>query len=451
MNEKLEGKVVIVDPDQALRYDDTLKVLLGYISKKYDYHVTSCIQHKDKLVGVKLLVTPTAPTKPNPEDTNLTMLDKDGEDWIMYQLQLKKYIDLTTKLDDDIQHIFNIVLGQCSPSMKQALSAVKRYKLMKEEADSINIIKTIEKICYNYQPHEYPPLGVWEALYSLGKVIQPENIPEADHYKMVETMIEVCKASVLIFALFCIHTVDMAVNMLHNEGEISLTGKYKDGVYLKLNDDERELVSDRVEEIYITTRFLSLSSNKKFSASKQELRNNLVKGKDNYPRTVARVLKYLQFHSLHANKLNTPLSLSNKKQLETAFVTDGDQPSNEDKRHKSKTCRLWQNSECDYKEKNLWSECSRNEWSHNKGKTCNEKRELALYTVEELEEDLRYNDEDLEPGDLFNTDNKIDNGFEFYSPLVFDYEHMHYVFVEWCDEVHVTIEPKINKRKIDRY
>ena len=71
--------------------------------------------------------------------------------------------------------------------------------------------------------------------------------------------------------------------------------------------------------------------------------------------------------------------------------------------------------------------------------------------MEELEEDLTYNDLDLEPGDLFSTENKIDNEFEFYSPLVFDYEHMHYVFVEWYDEVHATIEPKLNKKKINRY
>ena len=87
------------------------------------------------------------------------MLDKDGEDWIMYQLQMKKYIDRTTKLDEDIQQIFNIVLGQCNPSMEQALSTVKGYRLTKEEEDSIKLIEMIEQICYNYQPHEYPPLG----------------------------------------------------------------------------------------------------------------------------------------------------------------------------------------------------------------------------------------------------------------------------------------------------
>ena len=68
--------------------------------------------------------------------------------------------------------------------------------------------------------------------------------------------------------------------------------------------------------------------------------------------------------------------------------------------------------------------------SRNKPKKCNDRGERGLCTVEELKEDLTYNNEDLEPGDLFNTDNKIDNGYEFYSPLVFDYEHIHYVFVE---------------------
>ena len=207
------------------------------------------------------------------------MLDKDGEDWIMYQLQMKKYICRTTKLDDDIQQIFNIVLGQCSSSIEQTLSIVKGYKLMKDEADSIKLIKTIEQICYNYQPHEYPPLGIWEALDILDKAIQQENILESDHYEMIKTMVEVCKASGVNFALLFTHTIDMAVSILNNEGEISLTGKYKNGIYLKLNDNERELVNDRADEICITTSFLSLSSNKKFSASKKELRNDLVKGK----------------------------------------------------------------------------------------------------------------------------------------------------------------------------
>ena len=80
MNENLEGKVFIISSEQSSRYDDTLKVLLGYISEKYDHHVASYIQYKDKEAVVKLLVRIAILTKPSPSSTNLTVLDKDGEE-----------------------------------------------------------------------------------------------------------------------------------------------------------------------------------------------------------------------------------------------------------------------------------------------------------------------------------------------------------------------------------
>ena len=86
--------------------------------------------------------------------------------------------------------------------MEQDLSAIKGHKLMKEEADSIKLIKTIEQIFYNYQPHEYPPLGAWETLDALSKSIQPENVLETDHYETVKIMVEVCKASGVNFPCY---------------------------------------------------------------------------------------------------------------------------------------------------------------------------------------------------------------------------------------------------------
>ena len=49
--------------------------------------------------------------KVDPQDTMGQVLDKDGEDWVIYQLKLKKYIDRTTKLDDGLQQIYNIIIG----------------------------------------------------------------------------------------------------------------------------------------------------------------------------------------------------------------------------------------------------------------------------------------------------------------------------------------------------
>ena len=236
--------------------------------------------------------------------------------------------------------------------MEQALSGVKSFETIKEEADSIELLKTIEQICYHYQPHEYPPLGAWEAMDKLCKCTQPDHSTETDHYETIKTIVEVCKASGVNFSLLCTHTVDMAMSTLIKGGSITVTGsgKFKDGDYFKLTDDHRELVDDKAEEIMIATRLLSLSSNKRFAAIKQELRNDLVKGKDNYPRTVPGVLKFLQFHSLHTNA-EEPQNVSGKhrKQFETAFVTDGgNETDGKVEKQKSKPCGMWERGECDY-------------------------------------------------------------------------------------------------------
>ena len=73
-------------------------------------------------------------------------------------------------------------------------------------------------MCYNYQYHDYPPLEAWDAIYTLGKSIQSENVPEADHYETVKTMVEVFKASGVNFPLLCTYIIDMAEKTLQTEG-----------------------------------------------------------------------------------------------------------------------------------------------------------------------------------------------------------------------------------------
>ena len=178
--------------------------------------------------------------------------------------------------------------------MRQKLSGIKGFQTIKEEAESIGLAKAIEQIYYNYQPHEFPPLVAWESIDRLGRAIQLVNMLETDHYELVKTVIEVCKASGVSFALLCTNTVDMVMEKLHDEGVLTNKPKsYKDGGYFELDEDKRNAVNERAEEICIATCLLSLSSNEKFGASKQELKNDLVKGKDNYSITISGVMNFL--------------------------------------------------------------------------------------------------------------------------------------------------------------
>ena len=156
----------------------------------------------------------------------------------------------------------------------------------------------IKCICYNYQSQEFAPLGGWDSLNRLTATRHPEDTLESDQYDKFKTFVEVCKASGINFTVMCSANIDMAIAEISSTGEMMKTGTYKSGTYFQLKDDEINLVDYRSEEIFLSTRLLFLSSNKLPYQSKQELKNNLTKGDDNYPRTISGCLNFLQHHSL---------------------------------------------------------------------------------------------------------------------------------------------------------
>ena len=85
-------------------------------------------------------------------------------------------------------------------------------------------------------------------------------------------------------------------------------GTFQDEAYFELPANEKDFGDKVVEEVCILTRFLSLSCNKIHSRSKQELRNNMVKGGNKYPQIIVSTLHFLQYHTLcnsgfdHRNK-----------------------------------------------------------------------------------------------------------------------------------------------------
>ena len=95
------------------------------------------------------------------------VIDKDGEDYMVYQINLKQYVSNLTKYDDNLEKWYSVIIGQCSPAIEQELEADNSFLAIKMALDVIGLIKILERICYSYHSHEYPPLGVWETMNRL--------------------------------------------------------------------------------------------------------------------------------------------------------------------------------------------------------------------------------------------------------------------------------------------
>ena len=59
---------------------------------------------------------------------------------------------------------------------------------------------------------------------------------EARHNESIKTLVEVCKASGVNFALLCTYNIDMAMKSLYDAGEITTTGKFKNDDYFRLEE-----------------------------------------------------------------------------------------------------------------------------------------------------------------------------------------------------------------------
>ena len=223
---KLSTHVFVTGPNQASKYDDAYKHILFYLGNKFNHRVHRAFECKDYAVGLSLLCKPTAPTtqkvvqEATPGDNSMfvgverTIIDKDSEEYLEYQVELKQYITDKTKYRDDMHKCFNIVMGQCSPAVEQNLEAEETFSNLKNKSDSIGLIKLLEKLCYSYKAHEYTPLGAWNAIDKLSRLIQPEDVHEVQHYEVFRSVIEMCKASGVNFALMCTDNVNTAMKEL---------------------------------------------------------------------------------------------------------------------------------------------------------------------------------------------------------------------------------------------
>ena len=169
-NNDLKGKVFIKGKAQASKYDEAYKALITYFGLKYDQRIYRAFEHKDADVGRSTITKPKPPmiNKVVQEASlgddskmigvNRSVIDKDGEEYMMYQISLKQYVTDLSMYNDNLEKCYSVIIGQCSPAIEQELEGDDSFPPIKLASDSIGLIKILERICYSYQSHEYPPL-----------------------------------------------------------------------------------------------------------------------------------------------------------------------------------------------------------------------------------------------------------------------------------------------------
>ena len=124
-NADLKGKVFVKGALQAAKYDEAYKAILNHIGAKFDHRVYKAFEYKDRTKGINLLIKPRPPMinkvvqfATMGEDSVLvgrevSVIDKDCEEYIEYQLYLKQYMTDLTKFNDNLEKCYSLLIGQC--------------------------------------------------------------------------------------------------------------------------------------------------------------------------------------------------------------------------------------------------------------------------------------------------------------------------------------------------
>ena len=100
-NLELVNKVFVIGPAQASKYDEAYKVLITYFGSTFDHRVSRAFEQKDSDVGRIMLILPSVlmidkvvqiATEGNNSklvERVKSVIDKNGESFIIYQIQLK--------------------------------------------------------------------------------------------------------------------------------------------------------------------------------------------------------------------------------------------------------------------------------------------------------------------------------------------------------------------------
>ena len=95
---------------------------------------------------------------------------------LIYHEKIREAVKQEMKMDQDLEKLYSVVWGQCTPGLKAKLMALKEYKDIMKKLDSIQLLELIKKICYNFQENVYAPASVHSVIEKFINCKQGEDM-----------------------------------------------------------------------------------------------------------------------------------------------------------------------------------------------------------------------------------------------------------------------------------
>ena len=245
---------------------------INYIGKTYGGNEKTSLQKRNVTI-----ITMDEPIEP--VESELTGLTKMKRELKMnhYLHDYKVYMDMHLKTTNNLTKIYEVLWGQCDPIMKNKIKADRRYTLADAKKSSIELLSIIETICEQGDITKNKRVQRHIARKNVLTFRQHDEMDLGDYLEKFEILVSVAEKTGVKFY------DDDDIKDVIEELEL-LNGIDTDSFYE--GEEDKDKVIRLARERALAIIFFDNSNDNKYAIYKQECRNAMTKGRDEYPTTV---------------------------------------------------------------------------------------------------------------------------------------------------------------------
>ena len=286
-------------------FQKTTEEIALYIGRKYKTgsYIRPAIEKLSKLdkIGIR-------PTMPKQDDGSVST---DAVDVAIFKEDVKAYSSLQREYLAELRKAFNLILSQCSDDMETKVRAHDDFVTVDQggadESDPIKLLKIIRSIMCNFQSQRLPELSIITSMQRLYNLYQFDHESVQNFKQRISNAVDVvyhCGGSVGEFD-------KLIDNAIKEDGE-SVNS-------IRADKNELETYKEKCKDKFTGILMLVLAHNGRFGKLKNELENDYIKGKDDYPKSFDKSYSLL-YHRVEEVKKSTPKREKFKKEDEDGMI-----------------------------------------------------------------------------------------------------------------------------------
>ena len=189
----------------------------------------------------------------------------------VFSEQVKEYVKQTSRLQENIKHLWALVWGQCSNTIQTRLQALDTYEDMHAASDGLRLLVAIKDLMYNVQEQKYVPLSIHLAKRQFFLLSQGRNTV-GEYYEQFKNQTDV---------------LDHIGAGIGDDDAITKQVLRSQGIDIEEATEAQEEAAEIQEtEWYLALAFLMGSDRSRFGRLLEKLENDFTAGHDNYPKTL---------------------------------------------------------------------------------------------------------------------------------------------------------------------